>query len=63
MGQGILFFNRKQRHAQYASARTLRVVTMVTVTWLVWLDSARTLRVAAAMANILRWASVAPSSA
>ena len=23
-------------HAQYASARTLRVVTMVTVTWLAW---------------------------
>ena len=36
---------RKQRHAQYASARTLCVVTMVTVTRLVWFDSARTLRV------------------
>ena len=28
-------------NAQYASARTLRVVTMVTVTRLAWLDSAR----------------------
>ena len=32
--------------AARALARTLRVVTMVTVTWRVWLDSARTLRVA-----------------
>ena len=46
---------RKQRHAQCASARTLRMVTMVTVTRLVCLGSARLAR-EVAVAQLVRCA-------
>ena len=42
--------------AVFASARTLRVVTMVAVTRLVWLDSARALRVVAVVEFVGRLA-------